>query len=128
MCANVPNIVLLRPQPLLGGLIRIRMLGIRNNFPRIDQATVLPCGIMWRIDIGASSVIIGKVYERAINKVLSVALVLMLVAVAGTRHLIVLHHDILLYNLSLVSVVSRLACVTSGTRSIGGVVGTFGCC
>ena len=79
------------------------------------------------IDVWASSVIIWKIYQGAISKVLRIALILILV-VGTTHHLIVLHHNILLYNLSLVSVVSRLACVTSWARSIGSIVGTFSCC
>ena len=79
------------------------------------------------IYIWTSSIIILKIYHRAINEVLWIALILILV-VGTAHHLIILHHNILLYNLSLVSVVSRLACVTSWTRSIRTIVGTFGCC
>ena len=105
MGAHVPDVVLLGPQSLLRWLIHVG--------GRVCDDLVA-YHVLRGVDCRAS-VVIGEVYHGSINHVLSIANVLV---VGSTHHLVILHHDILFYDLCLVSIV---ACLSVGSSRVGSI-------
>lgn len=121
MRAHVSDVVLLRSESLLRWLIHISgwICDDLLDFTLVQKATIL-C----HVDRGVNTrhcVIIAQIYHRPINHVLGIANVLV---VPTAHHLIILHHDILFYNLCLVSIVPSLP-TCSLVRSIRSISPTF---